>query len=273
MDLDTALNLLARDPAANLDLAELALLLARDEYPSLDVEGYLAELTAMARELRRPSTGGIEADLAALCRYLFHELGFHGDQHDYYDPRNSYLHEVLDRRMGLPITLSAVAMVVGQRCGIHVEGIGLPGHFIAKAVGDGREVLFDPFHGGRVLSVEECAILVERATGSAFEVTPESFQGTQLRPMVQRMLVNLKGAYLRRNDFRRTIKVLERLRQLDPSDIALRRDIGAAMMQCGQPGKAIDHLSAYLEATPQPADAELVGQVLSQARKAVAKWN
>jgi regulator of sirC expression with transglutaminase-like and TPR domain len=273
MDLDTALNLLARDPAAPLDLAELALLLARDEYPSLDVEGYLAELTAMARELRRPSSGGIEGDLAALSRYLFHELGFHGDQHDYYDPRNSYLHEVLDRRMGLPITLSAVVMAVGQRCGIHIEGIGLPGHFIAKAIGDGREVLFDPFHGGRILSPEECAILVERATGSVFEVTPESLRGTLLRPMVQRMLINLKGAFLRREDFRRTVKVLERLRQLDPADMLLRRDIGAGLLQCGQPGRAIDHLSAYLAAVPQAADAELVGQVLAQARKAVAKWN
>src|SRR5438270_70784 len=105
MDLDRALALLAHEPDGRLDIAELSLLLARDEYPFLDVEGALAEIEAMAHEAKPYVRGGLEARVQGLCRYLFHEMGFHGDSQDYYDPRNSYLNEVLDRRTGIPITL------------------------------------------------------------------------------------------------------------------------------------------------------------------------
>jgi regulator of sirC expression with transglutaminase-like and TPR domain len=273
MDVDAALTQLSHDPAAPLDLAELALGLARDEYPSLDVEGYLAEIDAMAREVRQACPGGLAANLAALCRYLFHDLGFHGNDNAYYDPRNSYLNDVLDLRLGIPITLSAVAIAVGRRAGLRIEGIGLPGHFIARIVGDGRDILFDPFHGGRSLSEEECAALVEQATGAPFQLTPEALAGIALGPMVQRMLVNLKGAYLRLADFRRAVRVIERLRQLDPGDVQLLRDLGGALMQAGKPGRAIDHLAGYLDAVPEAADADLVRQVLEQARSVVARWN
>src|SRR5260370_41619798 len=124
MNLDHALSLLARDPAAPLDLAELALTLARDEYADLDVEAYLAELDGMAREAQAYLGGNLEARVRGLCRYLFHEMGFHGNANAYYDPRNSYLNDVLDRRTGIPITLSAVAIAVGKRAGLDVAGVG-----------------------------------------------------------------------------------------------------------------------------------------------------
>src|SRR5580704_10046281 len=144
MNLDHALNLLARDPTAPLDLAELALKLARDEYPDLDVEAYLGELDGMAREARTYLRGSLPTRVHGFCRFLFHELGFRGNAQTYYDPRNSYFNEVLDRRTGIPISLSAVAIAIANRAGLQVAGVGLPGHFIAKAVGDGQEVFFDP---------------------------------------------------------------------------------------------------------------------------------
>jgi regulator of sirC expression with transglutaminase-like and TPR domain len=156
MDLDQALAHLARQPDSSHDVAEMALLLARDEYPALDVEGYLSEIAAMAHEARHYVRGSLEARVHGLCRYLFHELGFHGNIHDYFDPRNSYLNDVLDRRMGIPITLAVVAMAIGQRVGLNIVGIGLPGHFVVKACGCSGEVLFDPFHGGRRLTPELC---------------------------------------------------------------------------------------------------------------------
>src|SRR5438093_9645650 len=115
-------------------------------------------------------------------------MGFRGNRQDYYDARNSYLNEVLDRRTGIPITLSAVAMAVGGRAGLAVVGVGLPGHFVAKAVGDGREVIFDPFHGGRVLSREDCEILVEKVVGTPFAATAEALRPVPLGPIVERML-------------------------------------------------------------------------------------
>src|SRR5713101_5501637 len=160
--LDSALQRLARDPAAPLDLAEIALLLARDEFPNLDVEAHLNELAAMAHEVKSYLRGHLAHQVQGLCRYLFHEMGFRGNTRDYYDPRNSYLNQVLDRRTGIPISLSAVAMAVGQRAGLQVVGVGLPGHFIAKAVAEDREVLFDPFHGGRLLTPTDCQNLVQQ---------------------------------------------------------------------------------------------------------------
>jgi regulator of sirC expression with transglutaminase-like and TPR domain len=273
MDLNAALTLLAQQPSAPLDLAEVALALARDEYPSLDVEAYLAELNALAHEARRLVRGSLEARLAGLCRFLFHELGFRGNQNDYYDARNSYLNEVLDRRLGIPITLAAVAMAVGRRVGLDVEGVGLPGHFVAKAVADGQEIVFDPFHGGRLLAPEQCEALAQRATGEDFHLTPEALRPAPLRQIVQRMLSNLKGVYLRVGDFMRAVRVMDRLLQLDPADSLQRRDLGAALLQAGAPGKAIGHLEAYLLAAPGAADAALVRQALQKARAAVARWN
>jgi regulator of sirC expression with transglutaminase-like and TPR domain len=272
-DLAAALSLLARDPSAPLDLGELALLLARDEYPALDVEAYLAELDGMAHEARPHLRGRLEKRVAGLCRYLFHDLGFRGNRNVYYDPRNSYFNDVLDRRTGIPITLSAVAMVVGQRAGLKVVGVGLPGHFVAKAVCDGREVIFDPFHGGRVLTPEQCEALVEQAAGMAFAATPEALRPVPLGPIVQRMLSNLKGIYLRAGDYSRAVRVMNRLRQLCPDDALQRRDLGATLLQAGEPGKAIGHLQAYLAAEPDAEDAADVRRLLEQSRGAVARWN
>jgi regulator of sirC expression with transglutaminase-like and TPR domain len=273
MNLDTALHLLAEDPAAPLDLAELGLHLARDEYPDLDVEAYLSELAGMAHEARSYIRGGLEARVAGLCRYLFHEMGFRGNTQEYYDPRNSYLNQVLDRRTGIPITLSAVVIAVGTRAGLPVAGVGLPGHFVARAVGDGREVVFDPFHGGRQLTPEQCGILVEQVTGTPFEATPEQLRPAPLGAIVLRMLTNLKGVYLGQGDFPRAVRVLERLRQLRPHDPLQRRDLGAVLLQTGQPGSAIPHLVAYLDTVPNAQDAATVRDLLSRAQRELARWN
>jgi len=273
MDLDAALELLAREPSAPLDVAELALHLARDEYPDLDVEAHLGELNAMAHEARAYLGGDLRARVTGLCRYLFHEMGFRGNTRDYYDARNSYLNVVLERRTGIPISLSAVAIAVGTRAGLEVVGVGLPGHFVVKAVEDGEDIVFDPFHGGRLLAPTDCEHLVMQVTEQPFQATPEHLRAVPLGVTVQRMLNNLKGVYLRQGDFRRAVRVMERLRQLDPEDPLQRRDLGASLLQVGQPGKAIDHLTAYLSAAPAAADAETVQQLLQQARKAVAGWN
>jgi regulator of sirC expression with transglutaminase-like and TPR domain len=273
MNLDAALEHLSRQPAAPLDVAELALAVAADEYPALDADAYLSELAGMAHEARRYLGGDLEARVRGLCRYLFHDCGFRGNIQDYYDPRNSYLNEVLDRRTGLPILLCVVGVAVGTRAGLTVAGVGLPGHFVAKAVADGAEVLFDPFHGGRLLTVADCELLVEQVTGAPFSATPDALEAVPAGPFVQRMLNNLKGAYLRRGDFSKAVRVIERLRRLDPADVTQQRDLGVGLMRVGQPGRAIDPLAAYLDARPEASDAELVTQLLQQARGEVAKWN
>src|SRR5215831_3886421 len=216
MNLDDVLPLLARNPTATLDMAEVALCLAREEYPTVDVEGYLSELAAMAHDVQPRLKGGLSVRVQALCRYLFHEMGFRGNTQAYYDPRNSYFNQVLDRRTGIPLTLSLVAMAVGSRAGLTVEGVGLPGHFIARAVEGGEVVLFDPFHGGRLLTPDQCSELVRGVTGEPFEATPEALGPAPLASIVVRLLTNLKAIYLRDADFTRSLRVIKRLMQLLP---------------------------------------------------------
>jgi regulator of sirC expression with transglutaminase-like and TPR domain len=273
MDLDTALDTLAKDPSAPVDLAEIALLLARDEYSALDVEGYLSELKGMAFEARRYLAGDLAGRVRGLCRFLFHEMGFHGNTQQYYDPRNSYLNEVIDRRTGLPISLSIMAMAVGARAGVEVAGLGLPGHFVVKAMDDDNEVIFDPFHGGRLLEPDECEQMIRQVTGQPFRLTAEALQPAPAAAIVVRMLANLKANYLRAEDFPRLIRVTERLRQLMPADLSQRRDLGTTLLHVGQPGKSIDHLEACLGAAPAGPEADAIRQLLDQAKGQLAKWN
>jgi regulator of sirC expression with transglutaminase-like and TPR domain len=273
MDLDDALSQLANDPAASCDLAEVALRLAVDEYPTLDVEAHLSELDGMAHEVQSYLRGSLQARVSGLCRYLFHEMGFRGNQEDYYDPRNSYFNQVLDRKTGIPITLSTLVMAVGERAGLRVLGVGLPGHFLAKAVKGDEEILFDPFHGGRLLDVEQCERLVQRVTRTPFVATPETLDALPIGFIVQRMLANLKGIYLRQSDFTRASRVIERLLQLTPGDTFQNRDLGIALIHAGQTGRALDHLKAYLASAPNADDAHAVQDMLRRASAEVARWN
>jgi regulator of sirC expression with transglutaminase-like and TPR domain len=270
---DTALAHLSLDPTAPLDLAELALHLAKDEYPSLDIEACLSELAGMAHEAKRYQRGDLDARVTGLCRYLFHDMGFRGNQAEYYDPRNSYFNQVLERKTGIPITLTMLAIAIGQRAGMEICGIGLPGHFIAKATLGDQEILFDPFHGGRRLSAEQCEGLVEKLTGSPFQVTESTLTAMPLGHLLVRMLTNLKAIYLRDGDFGRATRTIERLRQLAPDDPYQHRDLGISLLNTGHPGRAIDHLAAYLRAVPADEDTASLRRMLHQAESLVARWN
>jgi regulator of sirC expression with transglutaminase-like and TPR domain len=274
MHLDAALDRLAADPSAPLDVAELALHLARDEYPDLNVADQLARLAALAGQVRPHLCGDLERRVAGLSQFLFDDHRFRGNVQDYYDPDNSYLNRVLDRRLGLPITLSVVTTAVAARAGLTVHGIGLPGHFVVKAVDGAQEVIFDPFHGGQVLSPCDCELLVQQVTGKPFAVTRVVLQALPLGQLARRLLTNLKTVYLRQGDFIRAIRTIGRLRQLAaPDDANERRDLGICLVHAGQPGRAIDLLTEYLEVTPHGPDADKVGRVLKQAKGEVARWN
>jgi regulator of sirC expression with transglutaminase-like and TPR domain len=273
MQLQALLMELAIDPAAPVDLAEIALLLARDEYPQLDVDAYLSELTGMAHEARDFVGQSLAAQVTGLCRYLFHEMGFQGNQANYYDPSNSYLNDVLDRRTGIPITLSLVTMVIGQKIGLDIQGVGLPGHFVVMARNKSQRMLFDPFHGGRVLEHSDCEQLVSESAGLDIALSADMLQPAQPAQIVTRMITNLKGCYLRTGDFQRAIRTICRLIQIVPRDWSQRRDLGTCYLQHGQPGRAIDQLQAYLHNLPEALDRDAVEKLLRQAKSEIARWN
>lgn len=274
MDIDATLAALAADPLHPVDLAEVALHLARDEYPDLNVASYLARLDGLAADLRPRLTDALARNAVELTHFLFREHEFAGNSDAYYDPRNSYLNDVLDRKCGIPISLSVLAVAVGERAGLRVAGVGLPGHFIAKVVGgDGSEVLFDPFNGGQFLDPPACEELVSTVTGQPFTLTPEAVAPTPPGFIVARMLNNLKAVYLKDGDFPRAARVMERLIRLGPDDPLQRRDLGVSLVRAGRSGRAIDHLQAYLDRVPEAGDADTVRDFLNDAIRDVARWN
>ena len=273
MKLSSALAELAANPLAPLDPARIGLLIARDAYSQMNPRAYLRVLDRLADQLRPRLTGSLAARTAELSTFLFEECGFAGNTEHYYDPRNSYLNKVIDRQIGLPIALSVVAMAVGTRAGLNVVGVGLPGHFIAKAVDGNEEVLFDPFNGGQFLDLDACEALVGGVTGRPFEATPEALEATAPGAIIARMLQNLKTAYLADRSYSRAARVTYRLAQLIPNDPTQRRDLGVLLVQAERPGLAIDHLRHYLNAEPNAEDARDVQKFLAKALTEVARWN
>jgi len=273
MDLDRVLAALAADVAAPCDVAEVALWLARDEFADLDVGCYLAQLDEIADQVRPFLRGDLEFRVQELSQFLFDDLRFRGNVQNYYEADNSYLNRVIDRRLGIPITLSLVTMAIGTRAGLDVTGVGLPGHFITKATEGGQEVLFDPFHGGHVVTPDECEQLVQQVIGVPFVATPEHFQPIPPGRLLRRVLTNLKGVYLRTEEFPKAARTIDRIRQLVPDDVEEGRDLGVCLLRANQPGRAIDLLATYLAAVPECEDADKVRKLLERANSDVARWN
>jgi regulator of sirC expression with transglutaminase-like and TPR domain len=274
MKLSTVLGALAEDANYPVDLARVALLIARDAYSQMSPRAYLRRIDNLAHQIRPRLVGSLAARTAELSTFLFEECGFSGNNDRYYDPRNSYLNKVLDRQIGLPISLSLLAMAVGTRAGLPVVGVSLPGHFVAKAVGeDGSEVIFDPFNGGQFLDTEACEAIVSAITGRPFQVTPEVLAPTSPGAFVLRMLNNLKTAYIAEKSHARAARVAHRLTQLLPHDPDQQRDLGLLLVQAGRHGRAVSHLKRYLAASPTAHDAKEVSRVLYRALAEVARWN
>jgi regulator of sirC expression with transglutaminase-like and TPR domain len=222
-----------------IDLAAAALLIAEVEYPGLDVAHYLGLLDGMADVVRARGgapSGGADALLRALNHHLYEELGFRGNEEDYYDPKNSFLNEVIDRRIGIPITLSVIYLEVGRRVGLELDGVSFPGHFLVQHRTDqGAKAVLDPYHGGLALDREELEERLKRAIGQETQLSPEHLQIASKRNILTRMLNNLRGIYQRANDVPRERGCLEKLSILNPQDtrvgealVALRRRGGEA---------------------------------------------
>jgi len=261
-------------PDDRVDLARAALAIARWEYPGLDVGAYLERLDSLARGVDGPRRSADPLGrLHRLREYLFVEQGFAGNREDYYDPRNSFLNDVLDRRQGIPITLSLVLIEVGKRLGLAVEGIGLPGHFIAGARLGDSQILLDPFSAGSVLTPEACEKLVGRALGRKVELKPENFVAVTRRQFLARMLANLKGIYWQRESWARVVGVIDRLLVLDPKAAVEWRDRGLAWAHLGEVRRGLVDWERYLTEFPNAADHEAVKGYLRKARQKLAQLN
>ena len=200
----------------NDNLAHGALLIALEEYPRLDVHGHLDELDALAARVERRCTRGEPPvfRLGHLHAEMFDVDGYRGDTTSYYDPRNAYLNEVIDRRVGIPITLSIVFLHVATKLGFTAFGVGLPGHYIVKVQFELNEVYVDPFHDGTTLTMTEIGALLRQVSGGRGTLGREHLRAWTGRETLARVLANLQSMWTRAGDTRRATAARERMEML-----------------------------------------------------------
>ena len=249
----------------DVPLDRAALLFAAVEYEGLDVEGYLGRLDRMAAELRgrispEESPGRV---IAAIDAYLFGEQGFGGNELEYYDPRNSYLNEVLDRRLGIPISLSVLYLELARRVGFRLEGVGMPGHFLQRYPDPVAPLLLDAFNKGAIVTEEECRVRLRSLYGDALPLTTEMLQPVGPRAILFRMLANLKGIYAQREDVARAARTIDLMLLVQPAAIGEYRDRGVLRFRAADFKGARADLEHYLEVRPDAPDAPSVREQLA----------
>ncbi len=240
----------------DFDVAQAALLFARAEYKDLKPEAYLDKLEALAEGARSrlASPTDLGAALTTLGKYLFDEWGFRGNLEDYYDPRNSFLNEVLDRLVGIPISLGLVYTEVGRRAGLPLAGVGFPGHFLVGADDGIFRFYVDPFHGGRIMAEGELGPLLGEVLGPSATLEPAFLRPVTPSQFLSRMLNNLKAIYLRRGDLPSALTAQEFLVILNPAAPSEVRDRGLVLYELGRLSRAQADLRRYLTLRPQAED-------------------
>ena len=260
------------------NLAQASLLVAQDVYPDLEVSKYLGQLDDIAAVIRRrvACDAFAEQRIIALNYYLFNEMHFVGNVDNYYDPRNSYLNEVLERRTGIPLTLSIVYLEVGKRLGLNLKGVSFPGHFLVKLSVKRGELVLDPFIGGEAQSESD---LRERL---AQVLTPSEAQQVAIdrflepatsRQVIARMLRNLKNIYMSGNRFEQALAVMQRMLLVVPESAEELRDRGLLYqkLECFRP--ALSDLQNYLRRRPEAPDSGEIHDHVVELRKACARLN
>jgi regulator of sirC expression with transglutaminase-like and TPR domain len=256
-----------------INLAEAALIIATEEYLRLDVEFYIDKLDRFGDQAReRAAYARDTSDLiSAVNATLFDDLGFEGNRVNYYDPRNSFLNEVIDRRTGIPITLTIIYMEVARRIGLSIQGVGLPGHFIAKHVSEAGEVFIDPFNGGRLLEVAAIAEHLGEVGGE--ELDPASVAAATKKQILTRMLSNLLAIYAGSLDYARALSAIERILIINPASAPHIRDRGFLLAGVGDKVSAISELERYLSLVPNAPDRESIRERIKAIRQSQAKLN
>lgn len=262
----------------DLNLAEAALLMVADDYPGMDVGRYLRHIDNLASEVRDrlPPSATFEDTVVALNEFLFDEQGFSGNTDDYYDPRNSFLNEVLDRKLGIPITLSILYMEVGRRIGLSLQGISFPGHFLVKTETDEGDIVLDPFLGGAVLSEED---LVQRLRDRFGE---ENAPSAPLAPLLQtagkkeillRVLRNLKAIYINNQNYQKALTTLDRILMIAPDRAEEVRERGQLYERLECFGPALTDFRRYMSLNPADPEAGDLHRRIVELERMVSRLN
>lgn len=253
-------------PDDRIDLAVAALYIAQEEYPNLEIEDDLNALDTMAEEVRSllPAESYPLKIVGAINRYLYEDLGFEGNTQDYYDPRNSFLNDVLERRTGIPLSLALVYLEIAKRIEFPTIGIGMPGHFLLRPDFPDAGIYIDAFNRGEVLFAEDCHQRLNQIYGQSVEWRPDFLQPVSARQFLARMLGNLKGIYLNRQDLPRALAAIDRILLLFPDSPPNLRDRGVVYSYLERKTEAGRDLTRYLELQPDAEDAAMIARFLDE---------
>jgi len=263
-----------------LPLTEAAIAIAQDNYPRLDLGAVQFELDRLAATLRTrlPDDASLVHRLRSLNHYFYKELGFQGNRNDYYDPDNTYLNRVLERRRGIPISLAILYMEIGEQIGLPLRGVSFPGHFLVKLTVRSGDIYLDPYTGQSLSREELEERLAQFLEARKMEVRADlalipAIQEAPPRDILIRMLRNLKGIYHDRRDFDRLLAVQQRLVILRPEAAEERRDRGLiyAQLECSR--AALDDLNYYLKQQPDAAESEEIRRTIAILREANGRLN
>lgn len=233
-----------------IDLAEAALLIARTEYPQLDAAAQLEHLNRLAAQVRVDPAYSASSNIQALNHLLFERENFSGNEEEYDDPRNSYLNDVLERKKGIPITLSLVYVEVARRRGLPVVGVGFPGHFLVKYLTESGDIFIDPYNRGTILSRQHCVERLRTYFGQGAELKPEYLAASTHKQILARMLNNLKGLYSRRQNFLKVLTMIELALSIDPASPQDIRDRGMVYFVMKRYREAMADFKTYLSLSP-----------------------
>ena len=259
----------ARQPERDLDLARAALLVAKEQYPGLAVGQYLARLDQLAEEVKdrlADETAPLVV-LEELTRSLFERHGFRGNKEAYYDPRNSFLNDVLDRHLGIPLTLGIVMLEVGWRLGLPLQGVNFPHHFLVRFHGNAVDLLIDPFDGGRARFEDQAQELLDGVYGGKLRLKKSFLNVATKRDVLVRLLNNLKGVYLSAGEHGSALPVVERLLILCPDRAAENRARGVLLARVGRREDAIEHLRGWLASAGAGSETDRVRRLIQRLER------
>ena len=242
------------------ELGRAALYIAQEEYPQLPVERYILRLDELAETVkdRLNEETAPPIVLGETIDTLFQKEGLRGNKEAYHDPRNSFINDVLDRRLGVPITLGIILLEVGWRLDLPLEGVSFPGHFLVRYRGAAEHLLIDPFDEGRIRFESEAQEVLDQEYGGMVRMQPAFLRVATKLDTIRRLLVELKGLYLNVKDHARALSVVERLLLVQPASPGERRDRGMLLLKLGREAEAKEQLRRYLEFAPGAADAKRI---------------
>ena len=264
-------------PDEDISLAEAALLIAGHGYPDLNVAAYLSRIEELAYNLRLriAEDESIPDRISALNQFLFGDLGFGPNSEDYYDPRNSFLNEVLERRTGIPITLSVIYLELGRKIGLPLQGVSFPGHFLVKCAVPEGAVVLDPYSGGASLDLQDLQKRLRDVRGGEVSraIVAEMLVSATNKEIIVRLLRNLKAIYLREHNLDKALPIMNWIIATMPDQTEELRDRGMIYQELECPRAALADFETYLTRSPSCEDADDIRRRIMELRREVARLN